>query len=310
MKCIKRNISLLPQINYRIVIGESRSVTLSPSKTDNGFILPLSQGVFITPHGRTFNIPPTVKNYTPKENTFYFKNNRSEFIFDRETKRFFSIPLNGYLEFLSVEEFSDNYITFSIEHDYQSSGFYYTLETDFTLNGEIQLNENNIFRETIQFGINNSDRTLSNSNLFITGTSESRLNEIKDFRGNYLIAINGSDGLVNQVGNSLFFPVVYNLEGIQFTTFSDLSTIYSFSTTGINQENSINLPLIPPVDNEDIVEPPYVENRMFVDRSNKSVFQTLRLISKVERVEDIVDYRSIEVNYDNRPSTLQDNTDI
>lgn len=129
------------------------------------------------------------------------------------------------------------------------------------------------------------------TSLQLQGETESKLEEIRTFGGGFLIATGTTDnGLLNQTGPLITYPVIYRYEGIEFTDISPDSTIYTISNSGLQPEEVFYDPLVPSTYSQ-FAFSPITDIDVELVRDNSSVFDIYKKIEFVDTVSNIGFYR-------------------
>ena len=138
---------------------------------------------------------------------------------------------------------------------------------------------------------NNNPNTINNNNIFITGSTESMLDEIRtyDQTNPYQIGVNGVINLTRNPTTLEYTQVVYNLNDIIYTTnlINNTTTyIYTGSTTNNYNDNFL-------YKKDDLLininEKPRINNYINVDRQEYSVLDKVIKINKTVNLQDIDD---------------------
>jgi hypothetical protein len=133
----------------------------------------------------------------------------------------------------------------------------------------------------------------------ITGSSESRLSELKTFArqttqwSNYK---QSSTPLNDGVNARLYIPfvqTVYYIDGITYKdTFvlGEPTTFFSFEKTGINEDDFITAPIYKDPNKENIISNPKVLDDVFIVRQEISAFNDNYKLEFVKTLNQLVNY--------------------
>lgn len=137
----------------------------------------------------------------------------------------------------------------------------------------------------------------------ITGTSTSRLAEIKKYKTSgdmfeqHLSSTgSASDGINKQESIASGFPakIVYYVGGI---TYYDIInddgttiTIFNFVGQGYNSSNFINERIIKDPNKHNLVQYPKIQNDVFIDRQQLSVFDKNYKLREINKLIDLLTY--------------------
>jgi len=118
-------------------------------------------------------------------------------------------------------------------------------------------------------------------NIFITGTTESRLNEVRTYNFNepYKIGVKGVTGITSEY-------IEYIIGGIYYKTFlSSNTTYFEFTKTSDILDQKIII-----ADNNSIaIDVKKTLNAMVIDRSNISVYNYFNKINNCSSLDDILE---------------------
>lgn len=142
---------------------------------------------------------------------------------------------------------------------------------------------------------NNNSKQPNNNKIFLSGTTESYLDEVKtyDSENPYIIGVNGVINIVRDLTTLEYKKVDYIINNIQYTT--DLvnnKTTYIF--TGNTSSNYNDNFLIRKDDiTININEKPRINNLINVERQELSVLDKLMKINMLKNIEDIDDLNDV-----------------
>lgn len=184
--------------------------------------------------------------------------------------------------------------------DYQFIVPLYQTVTSSGLYSQVQLGEgiiaesmssNTLSNSFIPPNASGSNSSYGGISLQLQGQTDSKLEEIRTFGGRFLVATGETDdGLINQSGLPLIYPVIYRYEGITFTDITSAETIFTISNSGIQPDDIFYDPLIPSVYSNFAFVP---NSDIDVDlvRDNSSVFDIYKKIEYVDSISNIEFYR-------------------
>jgi hypothetical protein len=129
----------------------------------------------------------------------------------------------------------------------------------------------------------------------VTGSSSSRLRELKKFSASNDLAVGyktsndqGIDGV--DVAQSTGGNIVYYIGGIRYVDTPDGVTNYSFTSQGYNSPNFVNLPIIKDEAKQNIVDKPEVDNNVFIIRQSLPVYENIYRLSSIDSLDQLLNY--------------------
>lgn len=138
--------------------------------------------------------------------------------------------------------------------------------------------------------------------MILSGYTDDRLSEIKTYDKNnpYQVGYNGVTQITTDIGGDVD-SVEYTLDGIKYITnfgkqffpndderFSTL-TIYFFESSGLSEEK-INV--IKKEVEMSVSEPPKVEEEIFIERQETSVFERHLRMGEIKTLEQLEEYKN------------------
>lgn len=139
--------------------------------------------------------------------------------------------------------------------------------------------------------------------MIITGESKSRLSELKkytvggSFFDKYFISVNFSvNGVDNIKSNVSSFPqtIVYYIDGIEYKDIiqsnGNTTTTFKFEGQGYNSPDFICAPTYKNPRKENMVQNPKIENDVFINRKEQSVFEKNYNLEYIENLVDLTSF--------------------
>lgn len=134
--------------------------------------------------------------------------------------------------------------------------------------------------------------------MIITGTSSSRLYELKKYRKTnifteqYNTSLGGSNGVVynESIENQ---KIVYYIDGIKYCdniNNSEVTTTYQISSQGTNSPDFINAPVFKNPNKDNIISNPKISDDVFIDRQEISVFDKIYRLEHIYSVSELYMY--------------------
>lgn len=133
----------------------------------------------------------------------------------------------------------------------------------------------------------------------ITGSSESRLSELKTFAREVTQWSNykqSNTPLNDGVNTTLYIPLVQTVYYIDGITYKDVIvngealTFFSFEKTGINEDDFITAPIVKDPNKENIVSNPKVDDDVFIVRQELSAFNDNYKLEFIKTLNQLTNY--------------------
>lgn len=130
----------------------------------------------------------------------------------------------------------------------------------------------------------------------VTGTSKSRLSELKKYSTSIDLSVayftsttSSQDGL--DVSLSVSGKYVYYLGGITYTdNIAENTTTFSFQSQGYSSPNFVNRPIVKDEAKQNIIDKPEVSNDVFIIRQSLSAFQNIYRLQDISKITEFENY--------------------
>lgn len=134
--------------------------------------------------------------------------------------------------------------------------------------------------------------------MIVTGTSTSRLSELRKYRiTNNFAEMYTANGSVSNDGvdysTSTPSNIIYYLGGIRYLDIpsgSNSGTTYSFTAQGYNSPDFINVPYYKDPMKENIISKPKIDDDVFIIRQETSAFENNYRLEYVKNLNDLISY--------------------
>ena len=182
-------------------------------------------------------------------------------------------------------------------------GFFVVYEENMFVSGNItceQLSATTSGNTTCQSGYTfPTGITISTATYPITGTSSSRLSELRKFTATGTLSElyftstdpNVADG-VNEILTATATTWTYYLGGITYVDdVINNITSFSFISVGYNDTNNfVNLPIIKDEAKQNIIDKPEIDNNVFIIRQSLPVFQNVYRLQDIRNISELEKY--------------------
>lgn len=140
--------------------------------------------------------------------------------------------------------------------------------------------------------------TISPATYLVTGTSSSRLSELKKFSTSGTLSdlyfTSTDPNLGDGVNTSLTMTATtwtYYIGGITYVdNVASNITTFSFMSDGYNSPNYVNLPIIKDEAKQNIIDVPEIDNNVFIVRQSLPVYQNIYRLQDIRTLSDLEKY--------------------